>query len=88
MKIIAFVTHAAKIKRILMGVGWPIETPEFDEPYALIKWDICQLVPGTKDGFPELDQQVRVEDGPDPPSWDIVDLPHWEDHTDSPHWED
>ena len=88
IKIIAFVTHAAEIRRILTGIGWPTEPPEFDEPDALFQWDICQLVPGTKDGFPEPDQQVHIEDGPDPPNWDIIDPPHWQDNSDPPHWAD
>jgi len=28
MKIVAFVTHSAEIRRILSGVGWPAEIPE------------------------------------------------------------
>ena len=41
IKIIAFVTHTAQIKRILSGIGWPFEVLEFDPPYEL--WNICQL---------------------------------------------
>jgi hypothetical protein len=30
--------------------------PEFDPAYDITDRDICQLVPGTKDGFPEMDE--------------------------------
>ena len=67
MKIVAFVTHVVEIKRILVSIGWPTDPPELDEPYALVKWDVCQLDPTTKDGFPEIEQQAHIEYGPDPP---------------------
>ena len=44
MKIITFVTHSAEIRRILSGIGWPTEIPEFDPPYDLPDRDICQLL--------------------------------------------
>ena len=89
MKIVAFVTHAAKIRRILMGIGWPSEPPEFDEPYCLVQWDICQLDPRTKDGFSESVEQIHIEYGPDPPIWEgMIDSPHEVSYLDPPHWED
>jgi len=50
MKIRAIVTDKAKIWRILAGIGWPTEAPDFDPPADFSKWEICQLVPGTLDG--------------------------------------
>ncbi len=49
---------------------------------------LCQLVPGTQDGFPEDDQQI-YKAGPDPPNEEkYCDPSHWENHSDPPHWED
>jgi hypothetical protein len=82
IKIVAFVTHTAQIRRILSGIGWPTEVPEFDpyrDPEPSI-YEVCDLVPGTKDGFPEIEEQVHYDTGPDPPHCDeYCDLPHWED---------
>ncbi len=83
--IIAFVTHSAEIRRILNGTTWLLDPPEFDPPYDLDHWDICQLVPGTKDCFPEDAGQARCNTGPDPPWEDCHDPPHWEDNNDPPH---
>ena len=47
----------------------------------LVEWDICQLVPGSVDGFPEEYDFLHAS-GPDPPDY------HFEDNIDSPHWED
>jgi hypothetical protein len=80
IKITAFITNEAQIHRILRGIGWPVVVPEFDPPYDLVNWDVCDLVPYTHDGFPEPEQQVHYDIGPDPP--------HCEDISDSPHWED
>ncbi|MBS0638173.1 MAG: hypothetical protein JSS12_11745, partial [Verrucomicrobia bacterium] len=68
IKIIAFVTHAAQIRRILSGIGWPTAIPEFD-PYAEPEpiYESCDLIPGTKDGFPDIEEQVHYNSGPDPP---------------------
>lgn len=89
MKIVAFVTHTAEIHRILKGIGWPIVTPEFDPSYDLAQWDICQLIPVTNDGFPDIDKQISYEAGPDPPDReDYCVPPHWQDFCDPPHWED
>jgi hypothetical protein len=89
IKIIAFVTCAAEICRILSGIGWPTLPPEFDPPCDLVEYEICQLIPGTKDGFPEFEQQIQFDAGPDPPDWEeSCNPPHREDYTDSPHWED
>jgi len=57
IKITAFVLHSAEIRRILGGIGWPIEIPDFDPPYDFPVWDSCQLMPGTKNGFFEDDCQ-------------------------------
>ena len=52
----------------------------------LIQWDVCQLVPGTKDGFPDIDQQAHCKIGPDPPApEETCDPPYWLDHSDPPH---
>ena len=97
IKIIAFVTHSSQIWQILKGIGWPTDIPEFDPEYALPTYDTCQLVPGTADGFPEIECQVHPEIGPDPPWKDYPDLVyegydqdalHPENHSDPPHWED
>ena len=84
--IITFVTHAEEIRRILKGTIWPLDPPEFDPPYDLEQGDICQLIPGTEDGFPDDKDQFVV--GPDPPSEQFFDPPQWEDNSDPPHWED
>ena len=89
MKIVAFITHSVEIRRILGKIGWPTEIPNFDPAIDITNWDICQLVPGTKDGFPDIYQQLQYERGPDPPAWEnYCDPPHWEDNVDPPHWED
>jgi len=90
IKIIAFVTHTAEIRRILKKIGWPTEPHDFDPPYNLMNWDFCQLTPETKDGFPEMEIQCHWEAGPDPPSMEgACDPPHWEeDNRDPPHWSD
>lgn len=83
----AFVTHPEHIRRILRGIGWPTEVPEFDPPYELLIANICQLVP-THDGFPEVDDLVHYDTGPDPPQRAQIDQPHWNEISDPPHWED
>jgi hypothetical protein len=88
IKIIAFITHSAQIRRILSGIGWPIEAPEFDPAYDIITWDICQLVPDTHNGFPEFFEERIYKTGPDPPYIEEIDPPHCEDIFDPPHWED
>lgn len=90
IKIVAFVTHAAQIRRILSGIGWPTVAPEFD-PYAEpepVIYEVCDLLPGTKDGFPDIEEQVHYDSGPDPPSSEYIDPPHYEYECDPPHWED
>jgi Putative transposase/Transposase zinc-binding domain len=80
MKIVAFVTHTAEIRRILCGIGWSAEIPEFDPPYDLPDRDICQLLPWTEDGFAPSEVQLTEEAGPDPPFIECnSDPPHWED---------
>jgi Putative transposase len=89
IKIIAFVTHTAEIQRILKRIGWPTVSPGFDPPYDLLRWDFCQLIPNTKDGFPEMEIQTHWEAGPDPPSLEgTCDPPHCTDYSDPPHWSD
>lgn len=82
IKITAFVTHSAEIRRILSGIGWPCKTYEFDQPQEsadITVLEICQLIPWTEDGFPE--------NGPDPPFLECqIDPPHWADDQDPPHW--
>ena len=88
MKIIAFVTHSAEIRRILGGIGWSVAIPEFTSSYDHADFDVCQLVPGTKDGFSQNETLFQVEEGPDPPFLENhCDPPHWEDNSDPPHWE-
>ena len=72
IKIIAFVTHSSQIWRILRGIGWPTEVPEFDPEYEIVSWHICQHVPETEDGFPEIESQLHPEAGPDPPRHDCT----------------
>ena len=81
MKITKIVTHPTEIWRIISKIGWPTTTPEFDEPQDLAEWDICQLVPGTVDGFPDEHDQPHTS-GPDPPNC------HFEDNVDPPHYEE
>jgi hypothetical protein len=89
IKIAAFITHSAEIHRILSGIGWPTEIPDFDPAYDITHWDICQLVPGTGDGFQDIYQNIQCEAGPDPPNCEeYCDPPHWENHRDPPHSED
>jgi hypothetical protein len=80
IRIISVVTHREAIWRILKGIGLPTDIPEFDPAYDIKDRDICQLIPGTKDGFWEASEYVQPDIGPDPP--------HWQDHSDPPHWED
>lgn len=89
IKIVAFVTHSSEIRRVLGRVGWPCEKFEFDPPEDIIDWEICQLIPGTPDGFPVDVPEYCGENGPDPPFMDYyIDSPHWEDDRNPPHWED
>ena len=91
IKIIAFVTHSAEIYRILSGIGWPCKTYEFDPPQENTDFDleICQLIPGTEDGFPEDVAKEKFKRGLDPPFIEYcIDPPHWEDERDPPHWEE
>ena len=67
IRIISFITHREAIWRILRGIGLGAVVPEFDPVYDITDRDICQLVPGTKDGFPEMDEQFHCDIGPDPP---------------------
>ena len=88
IKIMTFVTHPEHIRRILRGINWPIEVPEFDPPYELSTDNICQLVPNTHDGFPEPEAQIHYDAGPDPPPIADIDPPHWKGIPNPPHWED
>ena len=79
MKIIKIVTDPTQIWRILNKIGWPTTPSEFDEPQNLVEWDVCQLVAGTVDGFPESYNSPQTS-GPDPPGFDdYIDPHHWED---------
>lgn len=51
MKIIKIVTDPTQIWHILENIGWPITAHDFDEPQDLTEWEICQLMPGTVDGY-------------------------------------
>ena len=88
IKIITFVTHSSQIWSILKGIGWPTNIPEFDSEYELERYETCQLVPGTKDGFPEIYSPLHLEAGPDPPWQDSFDLPYDSDNRNSPNWAD
>jgi hypothetical protein len=80
IRIISFVTHREAIWRILRGIGLETVVPEFDPAYDIRDRGICQLVPGTKDGFPEMDEPFQYYSGPDPPhEGDYCDPPHWQD---------
>ena len=81
MKISKIVTDQAQIWRILTKIGWPKTAFDFDEPQDLVEWDVCQLVVGSKDGFPE-EYDLAHASGPNPPGC------HFEDNIDPPHWED
>jgi len=82
IKITTFVLNTAEIRRVLSRIGWPTEIPQFDPPFDLPNWDICQLLPWTKDGFPPIQDEnpIMGETNPKPP--------HWDDHSDPPFWED
>jgi hypothetical protein len=46
------------------------------------------MVSGTSDGFPEIEEQIHSDAGPDPPhSEEYSDPPHCEDNCDPPYWE-
>lgn len=67
MKITKIVTDPTQIWRILTKIGVSTTAPDFDEPQDLVEWDICQLVPGSADGFPE-EYDLLHSSGPDPPN--------------------
>jgi Putative transposase len=94
VKIVGFVTHRAEILRILYGVGWPVQIHAFDPEEDFPDWSMSQLVPGTSDGFPEIENQAYQshwqESYCDPPhsEFDGIDLPHSpESYCDPPHEE-
>jgi hypothetical protein len=68
-------------------IGCTTTAPEFDEPQDLVEWDICQLVPGTVDGFPD-DRDQSYTSGTDPPECHFVEDYFSEDNIDPPHWEE
>jgi hypothetical protein len=74
--ILSFVTQPEEIRRILLGTIWPLEAPDFDPPYELDHWNICQLISGTQDGFPVDEWQIECDAGPDPPWEETCDPPH------------
>ena len=68
------------IVQIIVAQSLKAVVPEFDPAYDITDRDICQLVPGTKDGFPEMDEQFHCDIGPDPPhEGDYCDPTHWQD---------
>ena len=80
IKITSIVTDKVKIWRILKGIGWPTEAPNFDPPSD---FEICRLVSGTLDGFPTIDEPCRFESDHDPPQYeDCIDPSHGEDSVD------
>ncbi len=87
IKIVAFVTHTQEIRRILRGIGWPVEIPQFDPPLNYAADDICQLLPNTPDGFPEIEADVHYDAGPDPPYKEDIDPPHYDEVHDCSHWQ-
>ena len=85
MKITAFVTHSAEIRRILSRIGWPYNIPEFDPPHEFPEREICQLLLCTEDGFLPVEEDFPYSEGagPDPPFGDCgSDPPHWDDYRD------
>jgi hypothetical protein len=89
IKITTIVTDPVKIWRILTGIDWPTEAPDFDPSSDFPDLEICQLVSGTSDGFPMIDEPYRFETDHDPPHYEgCIDSSHWEDSVDPPHWED
>lgn len=103
MKIIAFITNPHTARQILAHLK--LNTNPFDPiPLELEEWEnssqiavepeyeMSQLIPGTHDGFPEIEEQVHYHAyhaGPDPPCCSqLIDPPHCEYECDSPHWED
>ena len=97
-KIIGFVTHQAEIYRILKRIGRSTKLHDFDPAYDLYTWEFCQLIPGSADGFPVMEEQEGYCNGPDPPFPESYsDPPHFGNDYDSlhgeyegdpPHWED
>jgi hypothetical protein len=88
IKVIGFVTNPLDIRRILNGIGWPTEIPEFDPPYDFSEKEICQLIQGTSDGFPEEEWQIQWEIGPDPPLEEQFAPDQFQENIDPPHPED
>jgi hypothetical protein len=80
IKISRIVTNTTEIWRLLTKIGWPATAPEFDEPLDLVEWEICQLAPGTDNGFPD-DRDQSYTSGKDPPEYYFseIDPPHWEE---------
>ena len=88
IKITGFVTNRAEIYQILRRIGWAIQLHEFDPPYDLQNWDICQLVSNTADGFSEIEVQVHSDTYFEAGTNSLEsysDPPHWNDYSDPPH---
>jgi hypothetical protein len=85
----AWITNPVEIQRFLKRIGLSCEVPEFDPAYDFSELEICQLIPGTGDGFyEEVDMPFYEEGGTDPPCLEEnCDPSHWEDSADPPHWE-
>ena len=50
---------------------------------------ICQLIPNTHVGFPDIDADVHYDVGPDPPHKEDIDSqqPHYDEVHDCSHWQ-
>ena len=82
--------------RILRGIGWPLQSHEFDPLDDFPEWTINQLLPDTPDGFPEMKSQEneywweekpsirdsRAESDDEPTYWHLQ-----ENYCDPPHEE-
>jgi hypothetical protein len=61
----------------------PLSFPSGMQTGPLI--EICQLIPGTLDGFPKEIFYILEEQGPDPPFLETYDPSHADDYCDPPH---
>ena len=90
IKIIGFVTHHAEILRVLCGIGWPVQSHNFDPPENFHEWHVNQLLSNTVDGFPEMENQEsywREEDPFIQKKTNTFPLERYgENNSDPPHW--
>ena len=54
-------------------MGCSIELHKFDPANQLYDWEFSQLVSGSEDGFPLIEEQQGYWNGPDPPFSDSLD---------------